>query len=194
VKKQYSNTLSANVRTYFGLRQDDIAEYAGISRSQVAQAEGGRCDYGPRAWLRLLPLVMQAPPPIGIGPEEEAPEVESDLDGDLLHQRLRTCEHEAVLLRRTLARHEQPRLYAQRWLRALPLLLAELPADPAADDRYQRRSRRWLSYHSAKMHDVLDALPSTELRLLTLRLHYLEDEAATLRQWLAGTNGNISRD
>jgi DNA-binding XRE family transcriptional regulator len=189
MRRTLSNTLSAQVREYFGLTQYDLADYAGVSRGQVAHAEAGRSDYSPRAWLRLVPLAALVPPPIGSGPEDEAPEIETAPDADLLRRRLRTCVHEAVLLRRTLEQCEQRRLYARRWRRALPLLLAELPADPATDDRYQLRTRRWLVKHTADMADVLDAHPSTELRLLALRLRYLEAEAAELRQWLDDTHG-----
>jgi transcriptional regulator with XRE-family HTH domain len=191
MRKTFSNAISANMRTYFGLTQADLAEYGGISRGLVAHAEAGRGDYGSSSWLRLMPLAALVPPPVGAGPEEEAPEIETGLDADLLRQHLRKCEHEAVLLRRTLVQREQPRLYARRWLRALPLLLAELPAESATDNKYQRRTRRWLSYHTAKMEDVLDALPSTELRLQKLRLRQLEAEAAELRQWLATTDSGV---
>ena len=188
MRKTFSTTISANMRAYFGLTQADLAEYGAISRGLVAHAEAGRGDYGFSSWLRLTPLAALVPPPVGAGPQEEAPEVETGLNAGLLRQRLRKCEHEAVLLRRTLEQREQPRLYARRWLRAQPLLLAELPADPTTDNRYQRRTRRWLLYHTAKMKDVLGALPSTELRLQQLRLRQLEAEAAELRQWLNGTD------
>jgi DNA-binding XRE family transcriptional regulator len=185
MKRIPSTTLSAQVRAYFGLSQDDLGQYAGVSRSMVVQAETRRCDYSPGSWLRLLPLVMELP--TGSGPGEEALEAAAAPDADLLRHHLRTCEHKAGLLRLTLEKLELPRQHAQRWQRVLPLLLADLPADPATDDRYQQRRRRWLAYHTANMADVLRARPSTELQQLALRLRLrlLETEATTLRQWLA---------
>jgi len=191
-----STTIVAAVRAYFGLTQDDLAQYLGVSRAAVSHAEAGRRHFGTAVWLRLLPLAELLPPdapapglPAALAAPQLPPGPPAALAEPPVRRRLRHCAHEAQQLRHTLESRYAAGQQARRWQQALPGLLALLPATPAADSRWQQRQRRWLATHSAEMADKLDAASLTDYQLLALRLHYLEQEAAELRRWLPDTSG-----
>jgi len=187
-----SGTPLARVRAYFGLTQDDLAQYLGVTRAAVSHAETRRHDFGTTVWLRLLPLAGQLPLAGGAAVPEVPDQPATGLPAPvaaLIRHRLLDCQREARPLRRSLEGRDKAYQYAQRWQQALPDLQAALLPDPAADSRWQKRQRGWLARHTADMADVLDAVASTEYRLLQLRLRLLEAEVAELQAWLANTHG-----
>jgi transcriptional regulator with XRE-family HTH domain len=180
------------VRAYFGLKQDDLAQYLGVTRAAVSHAETRRHDFGTDVWLRLQPLAGQLPPPAPAAPQATSAGLLAEAPAPvdvLIRQRLQACQREARPLRRSLEARDAKYQQARRWQRALPALRAALPPTPATDSRWQQRQRSWLDRHSADMADVLDAVAATEYRLLQLRLRLLDTEIAELQGWLAGTHG-----
>jgi DNA-binding XRE family transcriptional regulator len=191
-KRIPSTTLAARVRAYFGLNQDDLAQYLGVTRGAVSHMETRRNDVGTTVWLRLLTLAASLPPadePAAPTAAELAPEAPGTLEEVPVRLRLLECQREARLLCRTLEAQHNASQYVQRWQQALPALQAALPDPPTADSQWQQRQRRWLATHTTDIADKLAVVPLTEYRLLQLRLHLLETEATELCRWLAGTNG-----
>jgi transcriptional regulator with XRE-family HTH domain len=184
-----SGTAPARVRAYFGLTQDELADYLGVTRGAVSHAERRRIAFGPAVWLQLLPLAQHLPPTTELAPPAATTLPEEELPGqaaDPIRRRLQACRREARRLRTTLEAWYQAYQQAQRWQQVLPQLLALLPDSPAADSPGQQRQRRWLARHSTTVADALDELTLTEGRVLQLRLRHLEAEATELHRWLAG--------
>ncbi len=176
-----SNTLVAAVRRHFGLEQQELAAYLGVSRVLLANIEAGRRALTGRLLLRLAPLAAlvpdapaspeSAPPPAG--PPAPAP----------LRARLDYCQQHARLLRRELRSLEQQLARARRWQQVLPGLLAaaRVPTPTADEDR----ARQWLLARHARTAPGLDADDTAHYHLLRLRTAALETEAAALTALLA---------
>ncbi|MBO0356833.1 helix-turn-helix domain-containing protein [Hymenobacter sp. BT186] len=62
-----SDTLEAAVREHFGLSQDELARYLGVTRGLVAHLEAGR-RLPTAAGSRRLGYLALLPPPTGAGP------------------------------------------------------------------------------------------------------------------------------
>ena len=65
---RYSSSQPARVRHHFGLTQDELAYYLGVSRQQVAAVEAGLSNFSEAPGNRLLQLARHLLPPEGIGP------------------------------------------------------------------------------------------------------------------------------
>lgn len=63
-----SDTLEAAVRTQFGLSQEELARYLGVTRGLVAYLEAGRRPPTAALTRRLGYLAALLPPPTGHGP------------------------------------------------------------------------------------------------------------------------------
>ena len=132
-----STTLVQAVRRYFGLEQQALAAYLGVTRAQVAHIESGRRALSSALLLRLNPLARHLPPaaeaaPDALPPSAPAPEAQA------LEWRRYQCTHRARRLRRELAGLLQSATYAHRWATAQPEAAALTPAalTPAAVARY----------------------------------------------------------
>lgn len=169
-----STTLSAAVRKYFGLTQEELGHFLGVSRGQVAHAEAGRRLYSP-ATLRRLGLLADMLPP-DLAPPEPDPAPDAAPTPTLLLARLDACRHEAQQLRRTLRQQSQQQRLARRWQQVLPILLAATPtANP---------TRQWLLDQQAEAATTLGPDASADFQLLRLRAEALETEAAALQRLL----------
>lgn len=134
-----STTLVQAVRRYFGLGQQELATYLGVTRAQVAHLEAGRRALSSALLLRLNPLASHLPPtadtpPVALPPTAPRPEAK-DLDG-----RRCQCLYRAARLRRELAGLLQAATHAARWAAAQPTAPAHADAlTPAAVARYHLR-------------------------------------------------------
>jgi DNA-binding XRE family transcriptional regulator len=60
-------SLSATIRTHFGLTQAEPARFLGVSREQVTAVEAGRKEFSDAPRHRLWMLARQLPPPTKLG-------------------------------------------------------------------------------------------------------------------------------
>ena len=160
-----STTLVQAVRRYFGLEQQQLAAYLGVTRAQVAHIESGRRALSSALLLRLNPLALHLPPdsdalaaPVGVLPPSAPAPDPKELDW-----RRRQCLHRAARLRRELAPLLQSATYAHRWAAAHPDAAPHAAALTPAD--------------VARTH------------LLRLQAEALETEAAALAALLSASSG-----
>jgi DNA-binding XRE family transcriptional regulator len=151
-------TLVARVRAWFGLRQDELARYLGVSPGMVAHLEAGRRTHSAEVLAALLPLVQQLPPeaellaalaPAPDAPAPAAPDAPTPAtpppalapgipppEAAALDLRRRECLLHAARLRAQAGALTQQATVAARWAAALPALLAAVPGlapPPAAE-------------------------------------------------------------
>ena len=160
-----SATLMQAVRHYFGLEQQELARYLGVTRAQVAHIESGRRALSSALLLRLNPLALHLPPDAETAPApvEELPPSAPPPETGELDWRRRQCLHRAARLRRELAALLQQVAYAERWA-ALPAGIgASVPGKATA----------------------LSPADVARYHLLRLRAEALETEAAALAALLA---------
>lgn len=134
------------VRRYFALTQAALAQWLGVSRVRLAQAESKASRPLPlraAAQLTQLTLAMAAALPAPpAGPPLLAP----------LQARLAECRYQVARLTEQLAQMQaRARPFGQR-LAAVPDLLAALPPGPEANLR-----RRWLQRLADEATDALAA-------------------------------------
>jgi len=180
-----SQNLIARLRAWFGLRQEDVAFYAGVSPELVQAAERGRRSLTRNLLLGLLPLLQQLPPPPE--PPVPAPPAPPTLapgtsapDAATLDFRRRVCRQQAGRLRTQAGKLAARALVAEHWAQALPALLAAYPApvnptDP--DDTLLHAGIIRRLHHHAR---PLPAEDVTRWHLLQARIVALEAEAAAL--------------
>lgn len=130
-----STTLVQAVRRYFGLEQQELAAYLGVTRAQVAHIESGRRALSSALLLRLNPLAVHLPPaaeaapaPAEALPPSAPPPAPAELDW-----RRTQCLHRAGRLRRELAGLLQSATHAERWATAQPTAPAHAAALTPAD-------------------------------------------------------------
>jgi DNA-binding XRE family transcriptional regulator len=171
-----SDNVLARIRTWFGLRQDQLALYLEVSPAVVQAVEAGRRSMSHAVAKAMLPLaqllpgspdLIQAPLPAELPPGEAAPDV-NELDF-----RRRVCLQRAAKLRAQAAQLAARAHYARRWAAALPALLP-LTDDPDPD--YAAARRGWLQRHARP----LTTEEVTRWRLLQAQALALETEAAAL--------------
>ncbi|GAA3947619.1 helix-turn-helix transcriptional regulator [Hymenobacter algoricola] len=178
-RAHYSSNLLAQVRRYFALHQQHLADLLGVSPGLIKHIEAGRRDISGAVLRGITPLALLVP--------EAGPYDATEFD-DLptaapapaeLERRLRVCLHSAGQLRwkmRPLARRTR---FAKRWQLVLPGLLAAAPA-AAPEAAPVPRLRRWLLARQADAAADLDAYTSAQWHLLRVRAEALEAEAAAL--------------
>lgn len=174
-----STHLVANVRAYYGLDQQELAAYLGISRVMVGHLEAGRRALSAEVYERLLPLAHQRPDagaPDELTAAELAAEMVAPAPGPL-EARRDYCTWQAAWLRRELRPLVQRAAYVRRWRLALPALLADLPAD--ADPT----TRQWLLARPT----ALTPAEVARYHLLRRQAEALETEADTLTDFLASS-------
>ena len=194
--RAYSPTdpLLTRLRRYFGLSQEELARYLGVSGPFLSRLETGQRAISPDvvepldALLRLLPAT--APPadaplgPVDLAAPDPAP----------LEARLDYCRHHAARLRRALRPLVAEAAYAARWRAALPALRATLPPDPGGEEPPAPAGPgRWAAFlvwyrwrWLAERPTALAPADSARYHLLRLQAEALETEAAALVRLLAG--------
>lgn len=191
-----SISLVGRVRTWFGLRQDELALYLGVSPSLVRDLETLRRPITHPVSVALGPLQHQLPPPevVAATPDPEAPlpPATPAPDADDLDFRRRECLHRAErLLREAEALAARARV-AARWAAALPRLRAALPPPPPEGEAPRTAEAVRLRYVHGWLETVPLALEPEQLALWHLRHQRalaLEAEAAALAALLAGATG-----
>lgn len=179
-----STTLVAQVRRYFGLEQQELAAYLGISRMQLANLEAGRRTLTSKLLLRLNPLAALLPadaPARPAVPEPDLPPPGTPEPGPV-EARLDYCHHQAGKLRRELRQLAATQAQARRWQAVLPGLLAA-PALPEVlvPPTEAARARQWLLDRQGRAETTLhDADAAARYHLLRLRAEALETEATGL--------------
>lgn len=181
-----STTLVAAARKYFGLQQQELAAYLGVSAELVKHIESGRRTLTGPVLLRLNPLAALLPAEAPARPAAPAPEIAppGNPAAGPLEARLDACQHQAGKLRRELQRLAAAHAQARRWQAVLPYLLATTEAGTPA--------HQWLLARQQHTHATLhDPHEAARYHLLRLRVQALETEAAGLAALLAegGTTG-----
>ncbi|MBG8554689.1 helix-turn-helix domain-containing protein [Hymenobacter guriensis] len=125
----------ARVRAWFGLRQDQLAVYLGVSPSLVQGIESGRRRLTSGVTQALLPLLQLLPADYSSTAEVTTPvlALPAGLPGPEaveLDFRRRTCLQQAAGLRQEADKLTRQARAAARWAQALPTLLATYPAPP----------------------------------------------------------------
>jgi transcriptional regulator with XRE-family HTH domain len=192
-----TGSVVTDVRQYFGLSQQDLAAWLGVTQTQASHLETGRRSLNPATAEALAPLVAHLPAPgaaamasalrlasaatpaLALGQPEAAP----------LLARLDYCQHHARRLRRALAPLEAQAATAARWAAALPALRAALPPDPTLEPDATTNWPAWLTWHRHRwLSQRPTALPpdlSARYHLLRLQAEVLDAEAAALAGLLA---------
>ncbi|MBX0289972.1 helix-turn-helix domain-containing protein [Hymenobacter sp. HSC-4F20] len=185
-----STTLPARIRKYFGLEQQELAAFLGISRQLLAHIEAGRRTLTGPVLRRLTPLAALLPPEAApVAPEAEpvgepppAPPAPGPLEA-----RHDTCRHQAGKLCQELRALEGALALARRWEQALPELLAAAPPPDGAAlaSPPDKATRQWLLRRQQQSQALLhDADLAARYQLLRLRVAALEAEAAGLEELL----------
>ncbi|GAA4350419.1 hypothetical protein GCM10023185_08090 [Hymenobacter saemangeumensis] len=190
-----SPTLAAAVRAHFGLNQDELARFVGVSRAQLANVEAGRRELAEAPRYRLWVLARQLPPPDGLGPaapdfaaRHDSPLL-SAADTQLLQKRLDHCRYLLTKARYELGQEDDPARHAARRRWAVAVLrpaLAALP-DAASAARWPGATPNppadlhWLAGLETHTQAAPPPLSPGQHVLAQARLHALEAEAAALQ-------------
>lgn len=177
-----STHLLARVRAWFGLRQNELALYLGMSHDVVQGIESGRRAFTLPVREAVLPLLPHLPPegtpaevgPPGLPPATPTPEVA------ILDLRRRECRRQAAHLRQQAEALADQGQVAARWATALPALLAAVPSAPAEAER-----AAWLRDWLGRQARPLTLEAATRYHLLRARATALETEAAALAEAIA---------
>lgn len=185
-----SATTEAAVRAHFGLSQQQLARYLGVSTGFVTHLEAGRKPLPLALLARLTRLALLLPPPEGHGPPLPPPASATPtnpaalptgpatpLAAAPLHKRVRACRLRAAVLGQQLARlHARAAAHFRR-AQGLAQLQAALGPDAA--------EARWLRELA---EDVAAAAPGPAAAsaqvLLAVRVAALTAEADTLESLL----------
>ncbi len=168
-----STTLAAAVRAYFGLTQQELAQWLQTTAGFISHLEAGRSALPPAVFDRLLPLA-RALPPTPATPVAAPTPAGQPFDPDPLLARLDYCRHYAAKARRAARPYAQAAQAVARWQAAEAELLAALPPDAAT-------ARATVAHRAAP-------LPPADVaawHLLRLRAEALDHEAAALAALLA---------
>lgn len=191
-------TLVFRVRTWFGLQQDELALYLGVSKATVQSMESQRVGISPTVSGPLLLLLAQLPPPVPATaetvamplppPPTQLPPGSASPEAAELDFRRRVCLHQAIGLKAQANKLALQAATRARWAQALPALLEAYPAPTAeaiaADDdavRHHNWLVGWLRWRARPL-PVEDV---TRWHLLQARIIALDAEAASLAAALA---------
>ncbi|SHK09131.1 helix-turn-helix domain-containing protein [Hymenobacter psychrotolerans] len=191
-----SDTLEAAVRAHFGLSQEELARYLGVTRGLVAHLEAGRRPPTAAVSRRLGYLAALLPPPTGHGPAAPRfgvpeplpplalpalPDLGGAPDAAPLRRRLLQVRAQAARLRLALHQAGKGSALQQRREWGLALLRAALPPAEATAAAEQAHLGRWLAVLAADIGGSA-ATPARRAAqaLALLRVAALEAEAAAL--------------
>ncbi|GAA3919446.1 helix-turn-helix transcriptional regulator [Hymenobacter algoricola] len=171
-----SLNVLARIRRWFGLRQDELAEYLGISPVLVHSVETGRRPLSQAVGEAMLPLARQLPEPIALLdaplPTTLPPNAPAPDAGELSFRR-RVCLQRAARLRAQAGKLAHRAHHAHRWQQALPALLPP-PTAPAAEHA------AWLTRWLHRRARPLSATDVTRWHRLLAQARACEAEAAAL--------------
>ncbi len=202
-RAQYSASLVARVRLWFGLQQDEVALLLGVSPSMVRHFEAHRRALSAEVLATLRPLVQQLPPeaerlssrapipaadpaPVPLAPPPALAPGTPLPKAATLDLRRRACLLAAARLRDQAAAVAQQATVAARWAAALPTLLATLPAlasSASADTAAPSAAfdcTAWLREWLTQRAQPLPVEAATRYHLLLARATAHEAEAAML--------------
>lgn len=198
-KANYSNSDAAVVRRHFGLTQEELAYFVGVSPQMIAHEEARRRKLSTWPFLRLGRLLALLPPLQGMGPADPpdpelpvppAPPLVPRPPGAISLQawedRRYEAEYHAFRLQHELKDRLTRRRLALRLQQVLPQLAA-LPPEAVDTETDTARRQRWLDWHRSRVARELaedGPLGLAELALLRWRLWLQTTEEAQLRHWL----------
>jgi transcriptional regulator with XRE-family HTH domain len=191
-RTSFSDSLLTRVRHYFGISQEELARYLGVSGSLLSLLESGQRAFSPEVAEQVAVLEQQLLP-------ANTPLAPADLaapDPASLEARLDYCRHHTRRLRRALRPLEAQTAYATRWRVALPALRATLPPDPGGEEPpVATGPGRWTAFLGWYRWRWLEQRPTAlspaeaaRYHLLRLQAEALETEAAALVVLLQGGN------
>ena len=186
-----NQSLTAQVRAHFGIKQWELAAFLNISRPLLGMVELRQRQLPTQALLRLLPLVQHLPTtPVAGTPAEPSPAPGGGAPGErledpALRHRLITCQYDAERLRRELAFSVGRAEAAARYVAVVPALraAAALPAElttPAAE----AHARQWIEDQRQEAERVLHTHHPTTRTVREVRLLALEWEVAEIQRRL----------
>ncbi|SHK56612.1 helix-turn-helix domain-containing protein [Hymenobacter psychrotolerans] len=174
-----STHVIARLRDWFGLTQDELALYLGLSAPLVRDWETRRRPLTPAAVAALQPLLACLPPPApdsATPPPTTSPSTTPPPEAGALRFRARQCRQQAAGLQAQAGRLQRQAVVAARWAEALPGLLAA----PAPEPAHAAWQADWLRRRARP----LPPEAATRWHLLTARAAALLLEAATLEALL----------
>ncbi|PJJ55053.1 hypothetical protein [Hymenobacter chitinivorans] len=168
------------VRAYYGLAQQELADFLGVSRGLVALVETGRRALPAAAEARLALLSA----PLTTSANCPAPPLAA-ASWEPLHLHQRKCLRQAQGLRQELIQLQTQATQYQRRLQALPALyqalLTTAPDGPGLE--------AWLQKIETQARYGLAECGPAAQTLLTVRIAALEFEAAETGRQLAAARG-----
>jgi len=180
----FPDSRLAVLRQYFGIPQQELAGFLGISRSLLANIEANRRSMSLAVYERAAPLLALVPEGARLtvlGIPQPPPTLPVAPTPGPLEARRAYCVWRARNLRYELRTLHQRVTIGLRWQTALPALLAALPAaapDPAPPGEWNRLTYpRELAQLWATAFTSDDA---AQYHLLRLQAEALETEAAAL--------------
>ena len=180
------STWLCDVRARFGLSQQELAIWLGLSRATLAKVETDRRALPSRAgqWLRPWVTALLLPPATAV-PQLPAPADPTNGPAALL-ARLAECRYQAQRLHQQLLNQQAYLNVLRDRLAAGPLLQAALPPPAPAEPVHAPAAlrRRWLARLLEAATDELSVAPEV-LTLLAARCHAWQSEAAWLVDALA---------
>ncbi|TGE25657.1 XRE family transcriptional regulator [Hymenobacter aquaticus] len=189
-RSRSSTNVLVRLRTWFGLDQEALALYLGVSPGLIRSIETGRRALTADIFLALRPLVLHLPPPEapapvpaeGPPPGLPAPEAEE------LAFRRQVCAVQLAKLGRELAAIEARARVAARWAQALPALRQAAIEAHAIPDPDNPDRGSWLLGWLERQARPLPAQDATRWHLLRARLAALRAEVAALDDSAGGVS------
>lgn len=176
--------MSEFIREHFGLTQERLALWLGVSRTVVAHAEGGRrnlpLDRSTQEGRLMLAAMGQLLTPDRVTAAVPAPLPPPAVAHGPHERRLHECRHTVRQLTRKLEAMQKRALCLENRLQALPILRAY-----PGEVKNPARDAGWLALFEAEAVDGLrDECGAGPQRLLAARLAGLQREAELLEELL----------
>ncbi|MCC2544962.1 helix-turn-helix transcriptional regulator [Hymenobacter sp. BT175] len=175
--------ILARIRSWFGLRQEQLALYLDVSPALVRSIETRRRSLTLPVGEAMLPLARQLPEPITLLDEPLPTTLPPGCpapDASALDFRRRVCLQRAARLRAQVAPLARRAHHARRWQQALPTLLAAHAISPGTADPDEVERAAWLTGWLHRRARPLTGEEVTRWHLLEAQAQAYEFEAATL--------------
>jgi len=182
-RSRTSTNLLVRLRAWFGLDQEALALYLGISPSLVHSIETGRRALTADIFMALGPLLLHLPPPEAPAPapaEEVPPPGLPAPEADELDFRRQVCAVQLAKLGRELAALEARARVAAHWAQTLPALRQAAAEAHSIPDPDNPDRGAWLLGWLERQARPLPAQDATRWHLLRARLAALTAEVAAL--------------